>query len=544
MFKRLLLVSLVAVSLIISAGYLSAQTSNVQSSVKTQTGAATDIKESDDKADQTMNSAGVSSSMPSKSGTTSETPMTNAMPIIRVEVPEAISAYQKCGVNTFSITNECGVDAYKNMYVQCYDGYEENQGGDSSCKSPDTWREYAFVTCKNHCKSGTTASGSGSGGSTNAASGTGTATIEKTTTVTPSVSVCSVGDSLMRQYDELIAELQAVETTENQQAIDQKITDLKQQVMNNEQICSGVSSIAPQSSATTVVINRCGEVSQWQEKLTYYQKISALSDNELMRDYNYSRSNVDNILSELQTGLEKVKVQCANQNTLTPEPAEDSAAIQSVLEPVKPVAVQSAEEINDYYKVKIRSITTSNATTSQQVQDLKALKEEVNSLTSDFVKSRKEIEASELSNLASNITVSKGEIKADEVTVETIGKKILFNLGATSVSVEPTAKNVLIQENNMVTKAKEISIEDGTLKVGDSQVSLPASEVAAGLNITPTSVELREENSQAVYRMNVPEPMKILGVITVNVNKTVTANAENGNLIKEQLPWYSFLFNK
>ncbi len=548
--KRFILVSLVAVSLIISAGCLSAQTGNVQSSAKTQMNAADSAKtyevESDDKAEQKTNSAGVSSSATSGSGvssmnkTTSAMPVVSTTPVIRVEVPEEISAYQKCGVNAYSITNECGANSYKNMYVQCYDGYEERQGGDSSCKSPDTWWEYANVACKGHCKFGTSSSGSGSGGSTGAM--TGTATVGKTATVmTPSVSVCSMNDVLMREYDDLIVQMQSAKTAAEQQAVNQKISELKQEMIKGDQICSGVSSIAPSTSATTITINRCGEAEQWQEKLAYYQKVSALSDEELLRDYNYSRGEVDKILSELQTGLEKIKVQCTNQNTLTPKPAEDSAAVQSVLEPVKPVAAQSAEEINDYYKVKIRSITTSNATTSQQVQDFKALKQEVNSLTSDFVKSRKEIEASELSNLAGNITVSRGEIKADEVIVETTGKKILFNFGTTSASVEPTAKNVIIQENNTVTNAREVSIKDGVLNVGNSQVSLPASQVAAGLNIAPTSFELKEENSQAVYKMNVQEPMKILGLIPVNVNKTVTANADNGNLIREQLPWYSFL---
>ncbi len=59
----------------------------------------------------------------------------------------------KCGVNTFRFENDCGISVYKNMYVQCHDGYEEEQGGYSSCKSSELWQEYAKEVCLNRCSS-------------------------------------------------------------------------------------------------------------------------------------------------------------------------------------------------------------------------------------------------------------------------------------------------------------------------------------------------------------------------------------------------------
>jgi hypothetical protein len=40
------------------------------------------------------------------------------------------------------------------MYVQCYDGYEEKQGGSTSCKASDVWQTYAKQVCENHCGGG------------------------------------------------------------------------------------------------------------------------------------------------------------------------------------------------------------------------------------------------------------------------------------------------------------------------------------------------------------------------------------------------------
>lgn len=40
---------------------------------------------------------------------------------------------------------------FRNAYWQCQDGYEEKQGGETSCKPPELWRSYAVESCKSHC---------------------------------------------------------------------------------------------------------------------------------------------------------------------------------------------------------------------------------------------------------------------------------------------------------------------------------------------------------------------------------------------------------
>ncbi|MEM2918604.1 MAG: hypothetical protein QXY62_03805, partial [Candidatus Altiarchaeota archaeon] len=41
--------------------------------------------------------------------------------------------------------------SFRNAYWQCYDGKESYQGGPSSCKTSETWRKYAEDFCKGHC---------------------------------------------------------------------------------------------------------------------------------------------------------------------------------------------------------------------------------------------------------------------------------------------------------------------------------------------------------------------------------------------------------
>jgi len=55
---------------------------------------------------------------------------------------------KKCGVNTFAVSNKCASGGFGNLYVQCYDSYEERPDG---CRSSEEWQEYARKICANRC---------------------------------------------------------------------------------------------------------------------------------------------------------------------------------------------------------------------------------------------------------------------------------------------------------------------------------------------------------------------------------------------------------
>ena len=73
---------------------------------------------------------------------------------------------------------------------------------------------------------------------------------------------------------------------------------------------------------------------------------------------------------------------------------------------------------------------------------------------------------------------------------------------------------------------------------------MSASEVTEKLGLAPTAIELKEENTKAVYNMKIDERRKLFGFIPFNSQKTVSADAENGNMLSEHLPWYNFLTTK
>src|SRR3989338_4253740 len=342
----------------------------------------------------------------------------------------------KCGVNTFVVNNECGASAFKSAYVQCHDGYETTLGDATSCKSSETWQQYAKEECVNRCSTGKEPN-----------------SIPKPLPqllpmpAPKLISICYISDTLMQEYDRIILELQKAESDMvRAEEITKKIIALKQEISKQQKECANIPQPKPTSKPVplappiainkpiAVSINRCNEVTQWENKIVYYKKLNCLDDADLKKE-GFARDEIEKILQDLSLGLEKVKTQCSNQSGTITAPGAALSGSVSVTETVKPVVVESGQEISAYYKTKLEE-TTSAKGGEKQIEELKALRDEIDGLISSLIKSRKEIEVSELNTLVKEVKVSKGEIKADNIAVKTTEKRMLVNIGDRPVSIE------------------------------------------------------------------------------------------------------------
>jgi len=421
---------------------------------------------------------------------TSNTPVLSPINVISPQITVVSPMPIKCGVNTFVVNNDCGVGAFKNAYVQCYDGYETTLGDATSCKSSETWQQYAKEVCVNRCSTG------------------------------------KEPNSIPKPLPQSLPMPAPKPTTTSRPA-------------------PLAPPIAIEDKPIAVSVNRCNEVAQWENKISYYKKLSGLSDADLKKD-GFSREEIEKILKDLSLGLEKIKTQCGNQSGTVAAPPTAITGITgsvSVAETVRPVVVESGQEISAYYKTRLEK-TASAKGKEKQIEELKSLRDEIDGLIANLIKSRKELEVSELNNLVTEVKVSRGEIKADNIAVKTTEKKTLVNMGDIPVSIEPTASQVLIRDKDLEVKTNEVTIKENVLSVGGVEVKIPASEVVKKLGVAPKTIELKEENAKAVYNMKIEERRKLFGFIPFNVQKTVIADSANGNVLTERLPWYNFLTTK
>ena len=515
---------------------------------------------------------------------------TTAQQSATVFPPKEIETPTRCGVYSYKFYNECGAGVYKNVYAQCRDGFEVTLGEATSCKPAELWNQYAKGACANHCSKGNTLpqptestpiiynTGSDVGGG------------NRSTPLVPSsiptierkwISVCAISDNLMQNYNELILELQKQEAKSDKikiEDITRGIGNLKKYMEAQKKVCTenpeaawqvaapltaaemesvatkekkSIESrqtkdkpvIATENKPVVVPMDRCNEVIQWETKITYYKKLNDLSEDDLKKE-GFSREEIEKITQELSSGIEKVKVQCTNQEKTPVVPKVTAITVQAfIAETIKPVVIESGQEISTYYKARIEKAVSIKGD-EKQIEELKTLRDEIDGLISNLIKSRKELEVSELNALVKEVKVSRGEIKADDISVKTTEKKILVSIGDRPVSVEPTESRVLIRDKGLEVDAFEVMIKENVLSVGGADVKMSASEVTEKLGLVPTTIELREEDAKAVYNMKIEERRKLFGFIPFNSQKTITADADNGNALSEQLPWYNFLTTK
>ncbi|HDY73311.1 MAG TPA: hypothetical protein ENH86_01945 [Candidatus Jorgensenbacteria bacterium] len=346
------------------------------------------------------------------------------------------------------------------------------------------------------------------------------------------LSVCYVSDKLIGYYNQLLLELKKAELAgdkEKARVTTERISTLAQETPKGWELCEE----AP--------IDRCQDVELWSSKIAYYKKLSALSDPDLKKETSRSREEIEKTLTELSVGLQKVREQCRAQKEYTVTSAKPLPP--SVVEPVKPVAVESGQEISSYYRAYLEKVTNI-VSVEDQIKELKTLRGEIDKLVRDLIEGKREIRVSEISGLVTEVQVSRGQIKAGDVVVKTMEKKIIVDVGEEEISIEPTKKGGLIKDKGLEVKVEEVSIKDEILRVGNSEVKVVVSDIVANLEISPTSIELKEENEKAIYSIGVREARKLLGFIPVTITIRIIVNATNGNFLEERLPWYSFLTRK
>ena len=477
----------------------------------------------------------------------------------------ALTDIKKCGVNTFNVSNECGAAAFKNLYFQCYDGYKGELGGENSCKSSDVWNDYARSVCAKRCGAVTITTKPLLKPAPDSA---------VTTQYVKPVAICYIPDKLTKDYNRLLVDLRKAEAEGDKETageIIKKITALKLEIGRYREKCIASTSIrrpaesliqpsTEVSLTAPIAIDRCREVAQWENKIAYYEKLAGLSNTDLKEQTGFSREEIEKILSNLPNGLVKVKEQCQIQRQPLVDFGSLSVSRIEIAEPVKPVVVESGQEIDSYYKARIERITSAEGVENQnQIQNLRLLKEEIDELIMKLIKGRKEIEVSELSNTVTEIKVSRGEIKADDVVIKTTDKRILVNIGDKPISIMPTARRVEIIEikdgDDIKVTATEVSIKDSILRVGNSEVKLTVSEVIESISersgrprysniVLKKGIVLAEENGRAVYKIKETEPRKLFRFIPIQITKTLTVSAETSDLLNEKLPWYAFLTAK
>jgi hypothetical protein len=386
--------------------------------------------------------------------------------------------------------------------------------------------------------------------------------------------VFAVSDELMEEMDRLVRMLEEAEHADDQEligALQEKIQLIEGEIRYTSETPTSETPTAVEESEepqlvveppTAVVtsqgvvsstqIDWCAELKGLEEKKEHYEALYALSDEELKgKGYDGGKEEIGNTIRNLEEAIERARLACEGGGVpsstggggggggTTTSPVEVTTETVAI----KPIAVGSGGEITDYYRIKIAEIATEEVEIEKKVAELKELRDEIDELIEELIKSKAEISTEEVNGLVERIEVRPGEVKMDKVVVKTVDKSIVAKLDNKELAIKPTEAQVIIHDETLEIKAPELSIENEVLRVGTSEVKLRPSTVIEEIKIQPIEMELKEENATAVYKIKTDESRKLLGFIPMKVKKTMIVDATNteAKIIEEESPWWTFL---
>ncbi len=306
-----------------------------------------------------------------------------------------------------------------------------------------------------------------------------------------------------------------------------------------------------ETGVSSAPVDWCAEVQALEEKKKHYEGLYALSDEELKdKGYRGGKEDIKNTVANLEASIERARIKCEggvsskSGGGSAPISPTETSPVEFVIP--RPIAVASGGEITDYYKRRIAEIATEEVAIEKQIASLEGLRDEIDKLIEELIKSKAEISAEEVSGIVTRIEVRPGEVRMDKVVVKTVDKSVLARIDNKELAIKPAEARVIIHDADLEINALELSIENEVLRVGDSEVNLRPTAVIEKINIEPKEIELKEENAKAVYKVKADENRKLFGFIPVKVETTLTVDAASteANIIKEEKPWWAFFTTK
>ncbi len=362
-------------------------------------------------------------------------------------------------------------------------------------------------------------------------------------------SVCVVDDGLMKELDELMRELKIAEENNNEQqrlTLREKIRSIKVQIEEDTTRCKNT--VTSVQKVKVVMVDACAELKQWEKKYEYYIQLREMSIEKLKEKGYLDKKEIERVLSQLKEGMEKLKKRCNELETATTSTTATTSNVATAETSVAIalVAVENTNEILSYYKKKMTSIMEPKADIEDRISNLKQLRNEIDNLISDLIKSRDEISTEGMEGIIKEIKIMPKKIEADDVVVLTTNKKILTKIAEQNVEISLSETQVSISDSGVKANAKEISIKDGVVKVGVTPVNVRPSQIMDKITLMPEEIELKEEKGIAVYKVKADEKRKILGIIPIEIRKEITIDATNSsaNIVGEKGVWWGFITTK
>ncbi|MBM3229729.1 hypothetical protein FJZ26_04825 [Candidatus Parvarchaeota archaeon] len=262
------------------------------------------------------------------------------------------------------------------------------------------------------------------------------------------------------------------------------------------------------------------------QRAQYLKQLQALGEEDL-KAKGYSAKQLEKFSEEIRKMEKTLEEKCSSRQDA------DSQELE------KPIAATSGMEISDYFKLKVKGIMESEKPAGEKIEKLKSIRGEIDSLISDLLKSHDKIDAGELAPVVSEIEVRPTEISADNVKIDSTSKELEVEVEDQKISIGQQDGAVVVgEQNGLKAKAQSLKLKNNELHVGDRVVRVLPAQLAQRIKGDIKSLDLAEEKNMAVYKAKVQKSARLFGFIPTSYEKTEVINAESGEKVSEEKPWW------
>ncbi len=369
--------------------------------------------------------------------------------------------------------------------------------------------------------------------------------------------VCVINSELMKELEKLMVLLKEAEGGGDKELVNklhEKIKAIKMETDRELERCRNQQTVTAEAvESRPVYIDICSQIEKYVEKRKHYELLYKLSDAEL-DDKGYSsedgKERIRRTINEINEEINRIRIRCKSINSN--EGGSESGSLgggsggsvvtEDSVE-ARPIVISSGNEISSYYKVEISKIMSKELESEDRVSDLKELRNDVDELIEELIRSKDELNAEDMDELVDEFKIRPGKIEADDVMVNSVNKKLFVMIKNKNLTIAPEKLKVMIHDGDIKIKSSGLEIRNNSIMMNNSELKLLASDVALKLKLKTKEMELIKENNRLVYKIKTMENRRLFGLIPVDVENdlTVDAESEEVNILNEKLPWWGFL---
>ena len=348
---------------------------------------------------------------------------------------------------------------------------------------------------------------------------------------------CAVPSGLYSRLKELTAKLSDAEKIGDNQSYE----DYKKQLGDAEQAISEATKKCGVTTATTsanamptatseayiktpgaasagTVTDSCQLAKASEEKIADYEKRLENASNDA------DRQQAEKIILQLKSEYGQLAAKCSAAGSGT-----------------QAAAVSAEGSIYGYYKAKVDGVVASSSDAAGKVEQLQAIRNEIDGLISKLLSENGRFNASEIAPMVKEIKVTPTSVSADEVKVDSTSTAIAVEASSGTVEVSQGAGVVTVSQGGVEATSSGVSIRDQKITVGNNEVKVLPVQAKALIRGNMDSLELREEAGKPVYEGKVTTEAKILGIIPTSFETTTVISADSGQVVSENKPWWSII---